>query len=319
MMNKIKIYLENFEKTYLEEGLSPELDKLKSIQENLIQKYYSFLIFEFFFNLEPNLKENTLTFLYKMRVRFQEKGQFKVSNYISEDKFNIYQRFEKLKKRQIISQSNQNKKNIKKDENLVLEIFKIQSLFYEGNISYDLANKIILIENDEAMKDFINKFTKQSIKSEKFAFTLAFTLSLISESCPHISKIIKCEIKKVIVDIKKNYKQDQIINKIWFIIHLCKFNKCNLNEIINIFIFLMNEFNKISMYLLNSIFEREFYFFVKEQGCSERFTYFINQLKNKHCPNIECNEIYNKLMKTLNNILKIFDVKDMNEFDNSNF
>jgi hypothetical protein len=308
---------------YLSTGQVPkkQLTSFKNTQKSLTQIFFEIIFSESIFNFlkieqEKKADHEWLKTILNLRITFQLNSKMKQTSYISEKEYEYYQKLSSLS---IIKKKGREDSFAKQDELCIKDIKRTLELFHEGNISEELAKKILKIKNEESFKNFIKEFIFQDISSEKYSKTISRSLALIQISLDPPSKFIKAELENMAQSLQENLSKNQISPKncfkLWFVLHLTKHGILQPHFILNILLDLVKLFSKSAMKLLTQLLEREFYFLAKEQSSQERFQYIIQLLKSKKCPDISCNQDYYRLIDVIRNILQIMNIQDINLID----
>lgn len=315
----LKDYQKNFSKEYLAEGniKANTLSGYKKIQKEMINSFTNLILKKAFFELEEpwNLNFDLLSDLLFLRVSYQTKPSLSINSYISAKEFEYFQKIEAIP-----IKKSKNEKNIKQDENFINDIKRTLELFHEGNISEELARKILKIQSQSLLDQFLEEFVNQDLSSEKFARTISRSLAVVSVSADErIQQMVRDLVENLGIGLRMSITQIPILQlthyKMWLLLLLTKYGVCSPHFFINILLDLLNLFSKPAMELLTDLLEREFYFLIKEPSSQERFQYFITELRAKNCPNIACNQAFNRLMRVVQNILRLNDLRDMSHLE----
>lgn len=324
-VQSIKQFEKSLIQEYLRKGQVPKktLSAFRNHQRDLIQIYADWLLIQSIFqkrfpdNTNP-LNPDWLRELFDLRVTYQLGLKITSSSFISQKEFEYYQQLSPIL---IKNKKKAEDSQLKQDEGFVQDIRRTLELFHEGNISEELASKILKIRSQRVFQSFLKEFICQDISSEKFAKTISRSLALIQKSLETPSPFIKSELEHMVRELRAGLRRNQMQKarhfRLWYVVHLTKHGILQPQFILSILLDLADDFGKQSMELLTEILEREFYFLAEERSSSERFQYIVRTLESKKCPNLACNQAYHKLMAIIGNIVQITQIRDIGLIDST--
>ena len=113
------------------------------------------------------------------------------------------------------------------------------------------------------------------------------------------------------------HKLNLVQNQIWLLLHLTKFGDLNPHTIPNLFFSFIGKLSKREMQLLSHTIEKEFYFLLHEPSISKRFQVLLEQISKSSCPDLYSSSEFNKLQKTVQNVVRISELNSISAFGES--